>query len=136
MAPTEGHTAAQKSGCSKITDYLQVVQERLENVVIEHKSFESVLKVYDGQSTLFYCDPPYRGMEKYYDSMFSEENHILLNSLLKGIKGRFILSYNDDDFIRNLYRDFKIESIERNNNLSGRYKSGNKRYAELLISNF
>lgn len=128
-------------GCTKkriikITDYLLMVRERLEDVVIEHKSFESILKVYDRPTSLFYLDPPYHGTEKYYNSLFSEENHILLNDLLKGIKGRFILSYNDDDFIRNLYQSFKIESVTRNNNLTGRYKSQNRTYAELIISNF
>ncbi len=42
----------------------------------------------------------------------------------------FLLSYNDDPFIRELYKDFKMEAISRNNNLS------NGDYKELLISNY
>ncbi len=48
------------------------------------------------------------------------------------IKGKFILSYNDDEYIRELYIDFRIERVERCNNLA--VKSGkNKIYGEVII---
>lgn len=124
-------------GCNKkplknATDYLSEVQRRLfdNGVVIEHKDFENLIKVYDRTTALFYCDPPYHTTEDYYDVEFTEADHIRLKNCLNSIKGRFLLSYNDDDFIRNLYKDFNISSVERNNNLS----SG--KYRELLISNY
>jgi DNA adenine methylase len=128
-------------GCShknmiKIMDYLPLIQTRLNEVIIENKSFDSIIKVYDRPSSLFYLDPPYHGTEKYYDNTFNEENHKLLNSILKGIKGHFILSYNDDKFIRELYKDFKIEDISRNNNLAGRYADQDRSFKELLIKNY
>lgn len=55
---------------------------------------------------LFYCDTPYYKTEKMYDiggCGFGKEQHILLRDMLKNIKGKFVLSYNDDDFIRGLY---------------------------------
>lgn len=128
-------------GCSrknliKIMDYLPSIHQRLNEVVIENKSFEAMLKTYDSAGTLFYLDPPYHGTEKYYDGGFSVESHILLRDLLLEVKGKFILSYNDDDFIRNLYREFNIESISRNSNLTGRYKNGSHSYNELIIQNY
>ena len=59
----------------------------------------------------------------------------LFRSSLKNIKGNFVLSYNDDDFIRNLYEGFDIQGVERSNNLS---LNDGKRgvYKELIISNF
>ena len=55
--------------------------------------------------------------------------------MLSGIKGKFILSYNDDEFIRELYRDFNIEAVKRNNNLAARYNT-NKEFEELIIRNY
>ena len=54
--------------------------------------------------------------------------------MLANIKGKFVLSYHDDMFIRQLYRDFKIEEIQRSNNL-GVILGKNKTYQELIISN-
>lgn len=111
-------------------DYLEKVEKRLERVVIENKDFENLIKVYDRPKALFYCDPPYHKTENYYEAEFSEADHQRLKSCLNGIKGRFILSYNDSEYIRSLYKDFEIISVERQNNLS----SGN--YKELIIKNF
>ena len=117
---------------------LSEVQKRLSKVLIENKSFEQLIKAQDKEGTLFYCDPPYYKTEKYYDmgeSTFGEEQHILLRDTLREIKGKSILSYNDDPFIRELYKDFNIEAIERNNNL-GNVVGGKKTYKELIITNY
>lgn len=114
----------------KSADYLSTVCERLNSVVIEHKDYDDLIKVYDRSTAFFYLDPPYHGTEDMYDVTFTKEDHLKLKNRLSGIKGLFLLSYNDDPFIRELYKDFKIEPISRNNNMSkGDYK-------ELLISNY
>ncbi len=108
-------------GCNKKNisfDYLEKVEKRLERVVIENKDFENLIKVYDRPKALFYCDPPYYKTENYYDAQFLPEDHERLKSALEQIKGRFILSYNDDEFIRNLYSDYEIIPVKRQNNLS------------------
>lgn len=117
---------------SNAIEYLTDVQHRLlsTSVVIEHKDFENLIKVYDRPKALFYCDPPYHTTEKYYNVQFTESVHIRLRDTLSAIKGKFLLSYNDDDFVRELYKDFNIAAVERNNNLSvGRFK-------ELIITNY
>lgn len=123
-------------GCNKkniSADYLTEIEKRLKSgagVVIEHKDFENLIKVYDRKTSLFYCDPPYHTTEKYYDAEFSPEDHERLKQCLTAIKGRFILSYNDDEYIRNLYKGFNIFAVERQNNHSkGSYK-------ELIITNY
>lgn len=120
-------------GCNQknlSVDYLEQISNRLQKVVIEHKDFENLIQVYDRPGALFYCDPPYYKAERYYDAAFSSEDHERLKRCLNSIKGRFILSYNDSEFIRELYHDFEIIPVERPNNLSkGIYK-------ELIIKNF
>lgn len=113
-------------------NYLTDVQKRLTatSVVIEHKDFEDLINVYDRPSALFYCDPPYHSAEKYYDVQFGEADHIRLRDTLAAVKGRFLLSYNDDVFIRGLYSDFRTEPVERGNNLS------RGSFRELIITNY
>ena len=119
-----------KKPLQKSTEYLSKVSERFSSVVIEHKNYDDLIKVYDRSKAFFYLDPPYYGTEKMYDIPFTKEDHLNLKQHLSSVKGLFLLSYNDDPFIRDLYRDFNIEPIQRSNNLS----TGN--YKELLISNY
>lgn len=80
------------------------MQKRLSSVVIENKSYESIIKVYDRENALFYLDRPYYRAESCYDSKFTEEDHINLRALLGNIKGKFILSYYNNAYIKELYR--------------------------------
>ncbi len=119
-----------KTGKKLSTKRFSEISERLKNVIIEHKDFEDLIKVYDRPDALIYCDPPYHTTERHYTEKFTEADHHRLHDILMNIKGRFILSYNDDEFIRGLYRDFNIIPVERQNNISsGRFK-------ELIIKNF
>lgn len=128
-------SVGQQFGCNtkplqKSADYLSTVSERLKSVVIEHKNYDNLIKVYDRPTAFFYLDPPYYGTEDMYDVIFTKEDHLKLKQHLSNIKGLFLLSYNDDPFIRKLYKDFNIEAVERNNNMTtGSYK-------ELLIRNY
>ncbi len=112
------------------------IQERLNNVIIENKDFESLIKLYDSEETLFYLDPPYHGTETYYKNgnPFKEEDHTRLRDLLKTIKGKFVLSYNNDDFICELYKDFNVKEVSRKTTLSS--KSNTKEFKEVIIKNF
>lgn len=101
-----------------IVSELPKYKERLKSVIIENRDFEDLIKTYDRDSALFYVDPPYVASERYYNrnyTKFNKDDHIRLNAVLKGIKGRFILSYNDCDFIRNLYKDYNIKCVSRQN---------------------
>lgn len=126
-------------GCSKkalagAIDRLPEIQRRLKDTVIENRDFESVIKTYDRPKALFYLDPPYYKAERFYEG-FSSADHERLRGCLDGIKGKFVLSYNDTPEIREYYSDFKIHALERLNNLSG--KTGSKgSYKELIITNF
>lgn len=126
---------APKNICN-IIDKLQKYQKRLSKVIIENRDFESLVKTYDRPKALFYLDPPYVETEKYYNAFnFRISDHERLNALLRTIKGRFILSYNDCDFIRELYKDYNIISIDRPNLLSSNTKNRNI-FKKLIITNY
>lgn len=128
-------------GCVKkdihvMNDYLLDIEKRLSKVVIENRPFDKIIQSTDKKDTLFYLDPPYYGTEKYYNTGFSEMEHIKLSELLKELKGKFVLSYNDCFYIRQLYKDFRIEEVSRNNNLVSRYENKSNQYKELIIRNY
>lgn len=115
-------------------EYLKDVSTRLNNVVIENRDFEHLIDTYDKKDTLFYLDPPYIGTEKYYTEKFEDLDHKRLRDKLHDIEGKFLVSYNDHELVRELYSDFNIVEVDRANNL---IKGENKpRYKELLIKNY
>ena len=120
--------AGLKNSVEKIKSVSLRLAER--DVVIENKDFENLIRHYDRKTAFFYCDPPYFNTEKYYDVLFSKNDHERLRECLLNIKGKFMLSYNDCDYIRGLYENFNIESVTRNNNLA------NGIYKELIITNY
>ncbi|MCX8131025.1 MAG: DNA adenine methylase [Clostridia bacterium] len=69
-----------------------------------------------------FLDPPYYGTEKYYQALFTKNDHINLRNVLGRISGKFILTYNDCEYIRELYWNFKTEEIQRNHNLVNRHE--------------
>ncbi len=125
-----------KKDISVMNNYLESVEKRLSCVIIENKDFEDLIKVYDKPGALIYCDPPYYGTEKYYQVMFSEPDHQRLYKTLSNIEGKFLLSYNDCDYIRKLYKAFNMIQVSRMHNLKARYKDGQNLYHELLIKNY
>lgn len=118
----------------KAKEYLTAVSKRLNTVVIENLDFQRVLKNYDKTDALFYLDPPYYETEKYYSDRFMPEDHVRLKEALDGIKGKFVLSYNDCEYIRELYKEYTIIEVDRLHNLV--QQEIKPRYKELIIKNF
>jgi DNA adenine methylase len=112
---------------------------RLKGVTIENKSFEDLIKLYDKEEAFFYCDPPYVATESYYKHTggFGLKEHKLLASTLKSIKGKFLLSYNDCELVRELYKDFKIVSSKEIEYTLGKNAHGkSKKVKEVFIMNY
>lgn len=111
---------------------------RLQKVVIENKDCVKLIRQYDRPESFFYCDPPYYNADQYYEAVSSDGfDHAGLADALLGIKGEFLLSYNDCPEIRALYDrpGIVVEGISRLSNIAQRYENG-KQYPELLISNY
>ena len=111
---------------------------RLQKVVIENKDCVKLIRQYDRPESFFYCDPPYYNADQYYEAVSSDGfDHAGLADALLGIKGKFLLSYNDCPEIRALYDrpGIVVEGISRLSNIAQRYENG-KLYPQLLISNY
>lgn len=133
-AKAESFTAGKQPNIPDAVSAFSAISKRLSRVMIENRDYKDIVALYDKEDTLFYLDPPYYGSEHMYDEHFSNNDHLDLCNMLLGIKGKFILSYNDDPQIRELYRELNIIEVERQNNLS--IGKDNKRYKELIIKNF
>ncbi|MSU03528.1 DNA adenine methylase [Tissierella pigra] len=120
---------------------IEQAHRRLSKVVIENKDFKKLIRQYDRPVSFFYLDPPYYETEKYYKNVgeggFQEKDHIRLRDTLMNIEGKFLLSYNDCDFIREIYDapNIQIESFTRINNIKQRYDNG-AQFPEILVANY
>jgi DNA adenine methylase len=108
----------------------------LKDTIILNRSFESVIEEYDSPDTFFYLDPPYEFATKYknYKNHVNPEH---IYRVVSQIKGRFILSYNDSENIREIFREYHITSLHTTYTNTQLSKTvGTKQINELIISNF
>ena len=99
---------------------------KVPNMSVECKSFDEVIPSYPND--FLYCDPPYY-MEKkegdddnkMFKAIYPNSNwaihhihfdHDKLRDLLHSHNGKFILSYNDCEWVRENYKGFKFKTPE------------------------
>lgn len=127
-----------KSQSSAITSQENIINRvystalRLNKVIVENLDFEEIFRRYDTKEAFFYLDPPYSKGCGYDVTSTKNFDHKRLKSCLDNLEGRWLLSYDDSDAIRELYKDYKIIEVSRNNTFS---KKGSQ-YKELLIKNY
>jgi len=103
-------------------------------VIIEKQPWEKIVARFDQPHTFFYLDPPYYTKEHIYKREDADafNQHEELAAILKQIKGKFLLSYNNDPYIRTLYQGFTIDEVEAQYTVSGAFQTE----TELLIRNY
>lgn len=111
----------------------------LKNAVITKGDYKALLinaKAY--KEAFFYLDPPYLETVQDYncedvDLAFFEE----LASLLRQVKGKFLLSHLADERIADIFKDFYCVSVPTVYMLGGNKENGNAlKKQEYLISNY
>ncbi len=127
--------ASQPCDIRRLFALIRELEDRMANVVIENQDFETLIKHYDRPDAFFYADPPYYSTEDMYAVGFGWEDHVRLRDTLAGIKGKFLLSYNDCPEIRQLYEGFSFFDFSRAHSMAQRYEAG-KEFKELLIANY
>lgn len=113
---------------------LEDIKNRLRNTYVENLSFEKIIDKYDREYTIFFCDPPYYETTG-YGNAFGEKEHLLLRDKLNDIKGKFILTINDHEEVREWYKGFNIKEVQVNYSV-GREKASRGKYNELIITNY
>lgn len=119
----------------RIEEELSAVHLRLSRVYIENRPYQTIFERFDRPDTLFYVDPPYFNCEDYYGKgIFSQTDFSILRNILNKIGGKFIMSINDTREIRDLFKEFKIETVKTSYSAGGANKK--KQVHELLIMNY
>jgi DNA adenine methylase len=121
----------------RVDDLLRLASERLRNVLIEQRDFAEILTRYDSDGTYFYLDPPYVHFQPNgrYDAL-SESRREELFELLAGLKGSFLMSFDDCTEVRDLCRrhKFKVRGVDVSYALGSNQDSRTKKFGEVLIS--
>ncbi len=102
-------------------------------------SFEEIIKA-DGKDVFIFLDPPYHSATK--SKLYGKKgvlhtgfDHLSLLSALKDTKHKFLMTYDNSDFIRDLYKDFYTLEWDLQYGMNN-YKQNNAGIGkELLISN-
>ena len=108
-------------------------KEKLNNTIVLNEDYKNVIKKYNKGDTLFYLDPPYSEQKSSWG--YNEGNGITpqeLLSVLKSIKGYFLMSYDYSPQIKKLFQeDFIVKVVKT------RYERKNGSYdvKELIIMN-
>lgn len=105
----------------------------LKNTTITNKDYIDVIKEYDSPSTFFLLDPPYEKSGGLYKSSSIDYNE--MNNILKGIKGKFLLTINDSKVISDIFKGFNQKKVSVSNNSNSPYFETTAR-KELFISNY
>ena len=127
--------ACQPMNIRSLFGLIQDVSIRLNNAVIENQDFEILIKHYDRDNAFFYCDPPYYSSEYVYQCGFTWDDHLRLKNTLANSKGKWLVSYNDCEEIRNLYDGYSFFDFTRLHNMKQRINAG-EQFPELLIGNY
>lgn len=104
---------------------------RLARVQLECAPYQDILRHYDRPQTFFYIDPPYVDVALYQHN-FTDEQFEELASLLRNLRGRFLLSINDCDKARAWFVQYFSQPIE----FTYTSTRNPKRFRELLFANY
>ena len=118
---------------TKLVPMLEDIHARLSGVVIECLPYEEFIPRYDRPATLFYLDPPYFKSEKDYGKgLFERSDFERLSTLLRAVKGRFIMSLNDAPETRKTFAWARLTPVKTRYTVKSRGSSAVA--AELLIT--
>jgi len=114
---------------------LPEIAQRLLRVQIENDLAINVIRRYDSEETLFYCDPPYphesRGDSNAYLYEMTNEDHVKLAEVLHNVKGKVALSGYHCDLLDELYGNWNVHEAN-----SKKVHSVKTERTEVLWTNF
>ncbi|HWZ30743.1 MAG TPA: DNA adenine methylase [Bryobacteraceae bacterium] len=127
-----GVTQPSNYNLDRIPQIIEQAHRRLARVQIESLPYEEILKRYDRPTTVFYLDPPY-WERKLYKFNFSHEDFKSLEGNLRKVKGKFLLSLDDREEVRQLFKNFHLKPVALAYSAK---RDATVRHRELLITNF
>ena len=108
------------------------IKERLKNTKLRNQDWRKIIKDFDSPDTIFYCDPPYPEQQANQKTDLTEEE---IFSVLRRIKGKFLLSLNNSKTVRELGKGLHIRRVQVRRTLENREGRAHVD-SEVLISNY
>ena len=141
LSPSPSHmkrceTLANPSECkvSHLKRNFNSYRDLLLKAILMKKDYRDIIRKYDSKDTFFYLDPPYHGIECPYVSC--DLNPEQIARAVRGLKGKFLLSYNDHPDVRRAFRSYRIEEVSQIYEVSKASTGTTKQVTELLIRNY
>lgn len=108
-------------------------------MTVHNDDFASIISRYDEDGYVIYCDPPYfvKGNQLYRCKMMPEDHRRLADSIRCVKKAKFIISYDDDEFIEQMYTGWtSVTRIPVKYSIEGKNRDSWNESNELIIRNF
>lgn len=107
---------------------LMLISVALTQVKITNTDWKTCLDNVNNKSTFALIDPPYviDNVDKYYRETLLKDVHYELRNYIGLFRGNWLLTYNNNQEIKNLYRGFNIKEVKP--------LSFNNKYSELYIT--
>ncbi len=121
-------------------DRLELAHEVIKKVELHFGDYEELLNA-EGKEVVIFLDPPYYSAQKSKlygkrGNLHTEFDHERLLKLVKDSKHRVLITYDNSEYIRDLYKDFYTVEWELSYGMTN-YKQDKVRVgSELLIANF
>lgn len=110
---------------------------KLNRATIENKDYEKIINKYDSKDTFFFLDPPYENTSTSFG--YAEDESFDLDRLahiLKGVKGKFLMTLNDSPNIRQIFKHFYIKPFKMLNKWFDSTSKGGRYRKEVFIANY
>lgn len=127
--------------------WFDAVVERYKGVQFINGPYEwtiNTAKGFSGEKFLF-LDPPYRyrkgnngagTVTTYNGQKFYDEDFIKLKEVLDSFNGKFLMTINDDQWTRDLFKDYNVIGHEISYSCSESGTKGRGAHPELLVANY
>lgn len=118
-------------------EHFYKVSDRIKSTKFYNLHYEDLLRKIECNSrTLIVADPPYDSVFTSYNRRkFTGQDHFILSEHLRLTKANWLLTINDTEYIRTLYKDFNLQEVvlhyQCSNTPAGRGKA-----KELIITNY
>jgi len=96
---------------------INTYDKKIDANIIHHLDYKEIFSMYNTENIFWYLDPPYYKKEFLYENCenYNENFHIELKNEIDKLKGKVIISYEDNQFIRKLYKDYNINKYSGDN---------------------
>lgn len=128
---------SKKRGMASRTNRIMAIRSlnrRLDKTTIENRPWDKLLELYDHEDAFHFMDPPYldSGGSAYDGWSEHELNRFALH--VQELEGKWMVTFQDCEQIRNAFTGYTIHGITRANGIGNTTGEKNRTYAEVIIT--